>query len=154
MRALDQDIGYLLHRTEECMHARLRSDLEASGVTFPEFQVLMQLAFGDNIPQNVLAERMGLEKSVLARTLRRLEKKQLFQRVPDEHDARVKRVVLIPKGRALQEQIVAMREHNLDEASACLTAKEVQTLQRLLNRLYVHNLGAVKQSSTDEVETT
>jgi DNA-binding MarR family transcriptional regulator len=153
MRALDQDIGYLLHRTEEALRARLLVGLAAGGVSFPEYKVLVQLAFGDNIPQNVLAERMNLEKSVLARTLRRLEKQQLFRRMPDKADARVKRVVLTPKGRALQQQIIVMRERHLDAASACLTEREVQELQRLLNRLYEYNLDAVAPVSTSDVET-
>ena len=97
MRALDQDTGFLLRRTVEALRARLLIDLQANGVTFPEYQVLVQLGFGDDIPQNVLAERMNLEKSVLARTLRRLEKQQLFKRVPDQADARVKRVGLTPR---------------------------------------------------------
>jgi len=153
MRALDQDIGYLLHRAVEALRSRLLLELDANGVTFPEYQVLVQLGFGDDIPQNVLAERMNLEKSVLARTLRRLEKQQLFKRVPDQADARVKRVVLTPKGRALQQQIIAMRERHLDEASACLTEEEVQELRGLLNRLYEHNLHAVTPASTNGVET-
>ena len=153
MRALDQDIGYLLHRTEECLRARLRADLQSAGVTFPEFQVLMQLAFGDGIHQNVLAERMGLEKSVLARTLRRLQRHQLFRRVPDSHDARAKCVVLTPRGHVVQQQIIAIRERHLDEVSACLTAEEVQTLQRLLYRLYEHSLGAATPDFTHDVET-
>jgi len=146
MHTLEDDVGFLLYRTAQAMRARLMLSLTAEGITFEQYQVLVALSLGDNIPQNVLADRMRLEKSVLARVLRRLQNDGLFVRISAPHDLRVKRVLLTARGRTLQTRVLELREGHLQEVLACLGGEEVNELKRLLNRLFDHNLQALAEA--------
>jgi MarR family transcriptional regulator for hemolysin len=62
------------------------------------------LRHGDRIPQNVLAERVGVEGPTLVRVLDSLENDGLICRVPDEADRRIKLVQLTEGGTAVAER--------------------------------------------------
>jgi MarR family transcriptional regulator for hemolysin len=62
------------------------------------------LRHGDRIPQNVLAERVGVEGPTLVRVLDSLENDGLICRVPDEADRRIKLVQLTEGGIAVAKR--------------------------------------------------
>lgn len=59
------------------------------------------LRHGDRIPQNLLAERVGVEGPTLVRVLDGLENDGLISRVPSELDRRLKLVQLTEEGTAV-----------------------------------------------------
>jgi DNA-binding MarR family transcriptional regulator len=136
MRTLVDDLGFLIARTDRTMRGHLFRRLKRLGVTFEQFQVVIGLCEGDNIPQHVLADRMSLEPSSMARLLRRMERAGLVVRVEDKADSRVRRVRLTDKGRSLLKGMIAIREESLSEVLECLTEKEVHELKRLLNTIF------------------
>ena len=62
------------------------------------------LRHGDRIPQNVLAERVGVEGPTLVRVLDSLENDGLICRVADEADRRIKLVQLTGEGTTVAER--------------------------------------------------
>lgn len=138
MLPLKKDFGLLIARTHRVLRSYIYHQLSTMRVTFEQFQVLVGLSAGDDIPQNVLAERMDLEPSSIARMLSRMEKRDLITRVEDQADSRVRRVVVTEKGRELWRQIAPIRERHLEKALDCLTDEEVVQLEELLNRVREH----------------
>jgi MarR family transcriptional regulator for hemolysin len=147
MRTLVDDLGFLIARTDRTMRGYLFRRLKRLGVTFEQFQVVIGLCEGDDIPQHVLADRMSLEPSSMARLLRRMECAGLVVRVEDEVDSRVRRVRLTDQGRSLLEGMIAIREETLSEVLECLTEKEVHEFKRLLNTIF-YCIGKLPQDSS------
>lgn len=138
MRPLEKDFGLLIARTHRVLRTYIYQILKSMHVTFEQFQVLVGLSAGDNIPQHVLAERMDLEPSSIARMLNRMEKRGLITRVEDEEDSRIRRVLMTEEGSNLWHRIAPVRDRYLEAALACLTDEEVSQLEQLLNRVREH----------------
>lgn len=68
--------------------------MDSLGVTRSQWQVMVNLMGGEAMSQSELAERLEIEQPTLVRLLHRLEKAGLIERRVDEHDRRVKRVML------------------------------------------------------------
>ncbi len=62
--------------------------------------VLLPLAEEDGLPIGELGRRTGLSKQAMTETVRLMEKRQLVRTCRDEHDSRVVRVHLAPRGKA------------------------------------------------------
>ena len=62
--------------------------------------VLIPLAEEDGLPVGELGRRVGLSKQAMTETIRLMEKRQLVRTCRDEHDSRVVRVHLAPRGKA------------------------------------------------------
>jgi DNA-binding MarR family transcriptional regulator len=105
------------------------SQLDPLGVTYEQFLVLAHLWHEANLSQSELAQRAFLDKTSLARMLRRMEQAGLVSRQSDETDARVNRVNLTPQGRDLQSRIEPLRDEGLHKAVENLDEEEVTELR-------------------------
>lgn len=148
MILLENDVGFLLGRTDRAMKHYLLQHLRSLGITLQEFLVLVGLSEGDGISQEALAKRMYLDISFITRILQRLEQDGFVTRARDERDARVNLVWLTPEGHALRDKINAVRAEALQRALQDLDEEEVQGLKQTLNRIFstVQALVAVSQT--------
>lgn len=136
MLLLENDIGFLLGRTDRAMKHYLLQHLRPLGITVQQFLALVGLSEDDGISQDALAQRMYVDISFITRILQHLEEDGLVTRTKDERDARVNLVWLTPEGHALREKIDAMRAEALQKVLQNLDEREVQELKRLLNRIF------------------
>jgi DNA-binding MarR family transcriptional regulator len=75
--------------------------LKPLNLTWPQFEVLLQLSLGDNVAQTDLAERLDKDTTTVMVLCDSLEKKGLINRVKDLGDRRVNRIVLNEDSRAI-----------------------------------------------------
>ncbi len=78
--------------------------LNALGITYPQYLVLMVLWESDNLPVNDIAHRLLLETNTVTPLLQRMEKLGLVSRRKGEQDKRQQFVSLTEKGKAMEEQ--------------------------------------------------
>lgn len=133
---LEDDIGYLLARTHRSMRHALIARLEPLGITYPQFQVLNALCEQDGISQTVIAQKVNMNPSVLARILDRMERAGLIERVEDPEDLRAKRVMVTARGCALQAEFAPQRDAVLMQAITGMADEEVRGLKQRLNTIY------------------
>jgi len=94
--------------------------------------VLLRLWAQEGPTHTDLAAALGVEAPTVTKALQRMERAGLVQRRPDADDARVSRVYLTPRGRALEEP-VRRAWHDLETAAMTgLTLEERLLLRRLL----------------------
>lgn len=98
-------------------------------------QLLLQLWDADGISQSQLVERLCVEPPTVTRMLQRIEADGLVERRPDAEDARVSRVFLTTKGRALEDQVAAAWQSVEARATAGMSPDEQTLLRRLLTRM-------------------
>jgi DNA-binding MarR family transcriptional regulator len=132
----EEDLGFLMMRTQRAMRRWLMSRLEPMGLTYEQFRVLIALCEEDIVSQVALAERASMDVTSLARMLERMERAGLVQRETSPNDSRINLVGLTAKARGLAEQMTPIMAKGLEVATAGLDEMEVIQLQKALDRIY------------------
>jgi DNA-binding MarR family transcriptional regulator len=133
--ALVREFG--LHRTEP-----------AGGgepVSMSEHQALMELSSGEELSQTALAVRLRLEKSTISRLAVQMEGRGWLERNRDTADARLVRLRLTPRGRALARDLSAFRASKLQGIlSAIPEGDRESVLQALKLVIRALNRGPIR----------
>jgi DNA-binding MarR family transcriptional regulator len=134
-----------LIRAQSHLQSRFAAELGGiHGLSVNELMLLMHLdqATGGRLRRVDLAERLELSQSSVTRMVAPMEKLGWVARAEDPRDARVGYVVLTSAGRRLAHE----GARTLSQLSVSLfgdhwSAKELETLSRLLGRLTAHLPG-------------
>ena len=111
-----------------------------SGMSVPQLACIGYLTYhkdsGDPpVYQRDLETCFKLRRSTISSLLTTLEKKELLQRVPVPHDARLKRLVLTEAGQALGRRVMGHFTGLNSMLIADLNEEEQQTLHRILEKV-------------------
>lgn len=100
--------------------------------------VLLPLAREDGLPIGELGRRTGLSKQAMTETIRLMEKRALVHTSRDEHDNRVVRVHLAPRGKAFPlvagevlAEIEGVLRDRLDDVEMKAVRRGLQVLEGL-----------------------
>jgi len=104
-------------------------------ITLPQFDVLATLRFNDGATQQELAERLLVTKGNVCGLIDRLEALGWVERRPDREDARANRLHVTSAGRAKLAKVLPAHDRQVLKALQALTAEDVKSLRRLLNKL-------------------
>ena len=125
----------LLH---EIMHLSGRyamSQLKEFDLSHGQMGILMNLEERGEMSQSDLAKEIHLKPPSITVAIRKLEKKDLIVRKPDENDQRIIRIDITEKGRACVTPVKEI----LKQVDTCLckdmSAEEVMLLRRLLMQM-------------------
>ena len=114
---------------------RYRPHLDALGLTYTQYIVLLVLWEHGTISVRDLGHRLYLDSGTLTPVLKTLEKEGLITRRRSTQDERVLMITLTPAGMALQEK--AQEIPAVIRESLGLDETERQTLMQLLKKLLV-----------------
>ncbi|WP_440100852.1 MarR family winged helix-turn-helix transcriptional regulator [Streptosporangium sp. H16] len=145
--ALDTDLGWTLGvvfrsyvRTANALVSHLPGGPRG-------YQVLVAAVQGLPGGQGALAQRLGVDKTVMTYLLDDLEKAGLVERRPDPADRRNKRVVATEQGRATWTDTQSRLEHAEEHVLAPLDPADRSVFRELLRKL------AVRANSLDPVHS-
>lgn len=132
---IEESLGYLMNRVARSMAHQLAEELRPAAVGIGQWAILLFLWAHDGMSQAELSRVVAIEPPTMVRTIDRMVRDGLATRVPDPNDARLSRIRLTARGRALRDELVpkavAVNVANL----ARLTPGERKTLRRLLGKL-------------------
>ena len=123
---LDQQLCFALYSVSNAMVRLYRPLLQPFDLSYPQYVVLLALWQQDNISLGKLGQATLFDSGTLTPLVKKLEQKQLLQRLPSPNDERVKQVVLTPAGKALQQEISGVMQ-----ALRCQVAMEDEQLLQL-----------------------
>jgi DNA-binding MarR family transcriptional regulator len=106
--ALDQQLCFAIYSAMSGVTRVYRPLLQALGLTYPQYLVMLVLWEQDALTVSAIGERLFLDSATLTPLLKRLEAARLLQRRRAEHDERQVIVSLTPAGRALKERARAV----------------------------------------------
>lgn len=86
---------------------------------------------GENVHQNVLADRCGLEGASLVRLLDDLQKAELVTRTPDPNDRRANLLRLTPSGKATAGEIETAMDRFREDLLAKAAPADVEAALRV-----------------------
>ena len=101
---LDEQLCFAVYSTAHAFNRLYKPRLDALGITYPQYLVMMVL--WQDEPQTVgsLGERLLLDSSTLTPLLKRLEASGFVTRTRSTRDERVVDIALTDKGRALADE--------------------------------------------------
>jgi MarR family transcriptional regulator, organic hydroperoxide resistance regulator len=108
--ALDDQLCFALYAASRAVTARYRPMLEAIGLTYPQYLVMMLLWEQDNQTVGQLGTRLALDSGTLSPLLKRLTAAGLVTRHRRVEDERSVSIALTDSGRALRERAFAISE--------------------------------------------
>jgi DNA-binding MarR family transcriptional regulator len=80
-------------------------ELEEFNIGWGHFAILMALYSQEGRSQDSLAQSRGFDKTMITKSILRLEKEGLVYREIDEKDKRIKRLYLTEKGKTLKPEL-------------------------------------------------
>ena len=101
---LDNQVCFALYSASLAMTKLYKPLLDAIGLTYPQYLVMLVLWESDGISVSELGERLFLDSGTLTPLLKRLQHAGLLQRQRSAVDERRVQIVLSPAGQALREQ--------------------------------------------------
>jgi MarR family transcriptional regulator, organic hydroperoxide resistance regulator len=107
---LEDQLCFALYAASRAMTARYRPLLDAIGLTYPQYLVMMLLWEEDNQTVGQLGGRLSLDSGTLSPLLKRLTTAGLVTRHRRVEDERSVAIALTDAGRALREKADAISE--------------------------------------------
>src|SRR5918911_2625013 len=108
--ALDDQLCFALYAASRAVTARYRPMLEAIGLTYPQYLVMMLLWEEDNQTVGQLGTRLALDSGTLSPLLKRLTAAGLVTRHRRVEDERSVAIALTEEGRALRDRALPISE--------------------------------------------
>jgi DNA-binding MarR family transcriptional regulator len=134
---LEDQLCFALYAASRAMTAVYTPLLDALGVTYPQYLVLLVLWDHDGERVSRIGERLELDSATLTPLLKRLEARGLVERRRSAADERVVEVFLTTEGKRLRKRATAVPPCVFEKSG--LTARELvelrATLQDLTRRL-------------------
>ena len=119
---MPQMICFSLYAATHAMQRVYKPLLDALGLTYPQYLVLLALWAADAQTVGQLGQAMQLESNTLTPLLKRLAAQGLVSRARDTSDERQVRITLTDPGRAMQARAAHIPACILDKSGMTLTA--------------------------------
>jgi DNA-binding MarR family transcriptional regulator len=132
VRQIQDYIGFQVLQVHKAHRRHAEAALNKLGLHTGQEMILLQLWIEEGIPQSQLAASMEVEPPTATKMLQRMERAGLIERRPDPEDARVSRVYLTERSRALEQPVLDVWKQLEAQTVAGLSLTEQALLRRLL----------------------
>jgi DNA-binding MarR family transcriptional regulator len=132
MRQIEQGIGLLLVQICRLQRNLVAAELDDLKVHVGQEHMLYRLAIDEGVSQGQLADALCLDASTVTKMLLRLERDGVVERRTDAEDARISRVYLTTRGKALVQPVLDIWGRMEARLVRGMTDAECVLLRRLL----------------------
>jgi DNA-binding MarR family transcriptional regulator len=136
---VEDDVIAIFGATVKALRSRFDGVLRRHGLRLGQYQLLRALWERDGLTPRELAEHAGVEMPTVTRTVQRMVRDGLVRREAHPSDARSVRILLDPKGRALQSAADDLKRAVVQGALEGIEGEErsrlIATLDRMLANL-------------------
>lgn len=140
MKERELRVGYEIHRADNAIRKCIDGKLKKEGVdeaTLRNGWILKYLY--DNrdkeIFQKDIEKHFNIGRSTVTGIIQMMEKQELVCRIAVENDARLKRVILLPKGEEIHKMIAKSILDTNRQMVQDITAEELEVLFRVLSKI-------------------
>ena len=135
MTSTPQLIQTIRHFMDFAMHHSMRERAhfaKATGLSMPQFGILMQLHYRHNCGVSDIGERFDITNAAASQLVEKLVQSRLIQREEDPSDRRAKLLNLTDKGRNLIQRGLEGRYRWVDQVAGKLSAEEREKVSEAL----------------------
>ena len=104
----------------------------ATGVSMPQFNILMQLYYRGNCGISDISDRFEISSAAASQHVDNLVQQGLIARTEDPHDRRAKQIQLSTKGRALIQHGFGVRYHWVDQLGRAIDPRDQEKVAEAL----------------------
>lgn len=134
MSNLEQEPGFPFYVASRLISQSYRESLEALGLTYPQYLVMLCLWEEDGLMVSQIGDRLSLDSGTRTPLLKRLEAMNYVKRERSEEDERKVQIQLTYPGKSLQSKASAITA-NMETLFEEWTDKEKTKFQQLLQKL-------------------
>jgi len=132
-------IGKLISMIARGHTIYLNHHLDEMGINASQLHFLFEISHQKNINQEKIASRCNINKGAVARSIKKLEEKELVKREIDDENRRQNKISLTPKGeKALKESINLLRLWEEEVFDDTIIEKEL--LQKALKEIAIKTI--------------
>ena len=131
-------LGLRIYFLTKLIQKRIQEDTKDDEFTGTQGRVLHYLLGQKedcDIFQKDIEFEFHIKRSTATELLQSLEKKEYIKRVPTSYDARLKKIVLLPKAKALQPNVDRVLDVVDDILKQNITQEELELLDQLLEKM-------------------
>ena len=143
---IEDQLCFALYAASLSMSKAYKPYLEAVGLTYPQYLVMLVLWENEHQSVSEIGEQLFLDSGTLTPLLKRLEASAYVKRTRDATDERRVIVSLTAKGKALKKKILPLPRKML-KATQC-SMGDAKQLVKVLGDLRVNLLDSLNQQDT------
>lgn len=130
---IDQQLCFPIYVFAKQIINRYRPFLEAIGLTYPQYLVMMVLWDKKEQTVNQLGDKLKLDSGTLTPLLKRMEQKEFLTRLRSKTDERVVNIAITEKGEALKAQAKCIPEQLME--SMAITEEDLISLKKIITKI-------------------
>jgi MarR family transcriptional regulator, organic hydroperoxide resistance regulator len=146
-----ESVGHQVRWTHRALQRELEARIKPFGITLGMWAFLRALWEEDGLTQRELSDRARTTEPTTVTALHAMEKRGLVRRVQNTEDRRKSNIYLTPAAKSLRTPLLPIARGVNRTASVDLTAAEITTLKRILNKIRA-NLAAARASRAADQE--
>jgi DNA-binding MarR family transcriptional regulator len=131
-------VGFLIKRCGVLMQQQAEARFASLSITFVQWLVLATLLRAECVSASHLSAELGHDMGALTRVVDELERRGLVRRARSTRDRRSVEIAITAAGRKQAQSAKRLLVELLNELVSPLSAREVDTLLGLLQRLLAH----------------
>jgi DNA-binding MarR family transcriptional regulator len=133
---LENQLCFPFYAVSRLIIRAYQDDLDAIGITYPQYLVMMVLWEHDTQTVNEIAEKLILNTNTITPLLKRMEVMDLLLRTPSTTDQRKVIISLTPKGKELKEKAACIPYKLIQKLNINPTPEQLTETQHLKEQLY------------------
>lgn len=133
---LENQLCFPFYAVSRLIIRAYQEDLDALGITYPQYLVMMVLWENNEQTVNEIAEKLILNTNTVTPLLKRMEAMQLITRTPSKTDQRKVLVALTDSGRAMREQAAEIPFKLMNRLNNDISPAQMEEAAMLKNKLY------------------
>ncbi|MDD4490522.1 MAG: MarR family transcriptional regulator [Paludibacter sp.] len=132
---LENQLCFPFYATSRLIIRAYQEDLDALGITYPQYLVMMVLWEDQEITVNQIAEKLILNTNTITPLLKRMETMGLITRTPSKTDQRKVMIGLTEEGRYLREKAAEIPSRLLQRLKIVPTEQGSKDFLNMKNQL-------------------
>ena len=133
---LENQLCFPFYAVSRLIIRAYQEDLDALGITYPQYLVMMVLWENNEQTVNEIAEKLILNTNTVTPLLKRMEAMQLITRTPSKTDQRKVVVALTDSGKAMREQAAEIPFKLMNRLNNDISPAQMEEAAMLKNKLY------------------
>lgn len=133
---LENQLCFPFYAVSRLITRAYQDDLDALGITYPQYLVMMVLWENDGVTVNEIAEKLILNTNTITPLLKRMETMGLLQRTQSKTDQRKVIVSLTDSGLAMKEKAALIPLRLMEKLKVDTSEQSIQEMIGLKNKLY------------------
>lgn len=133
---LENQLCFPFYAVSRLITRAYQDDLDALGITYPQYLVMMVLWENDGVTVNEIAEKLILNTNTITPLLKRMETMGLLQRTQSKTDQRKVIVSITDSGLAMKEKAALIPLRLMEKLKVDTSEQSIQEMIGLKNKLY------------------